>query len=369
MYQTAAIAHILNRMRFKCHIRLIGPLRRISLMRRIRLIRLISLMGLIAIVWGFPAFPAHAAQFSFFSSEIVGPQCLSCGACTLCDLLSVLTKGMRFLLSLTGALALALFIWGGWELLSSQGKAEQVEHGKKVITGTVVGIAIIVLLAWVWPNWIILALKGMPNGTKPQSIFGGDAWWLTPCKNLQPAVVCAEEKKGKRAFVGTTGLGQCVKPDADGLAVKSADGEWCGDACTGGSPCLCLEGTCTKACYQDSDCADQGLNHCKIRDNEQKAGFCEGVVPGSSCIDDNDCPDYKFTIVEIITKPGGDMSKSKDMKATMVCETITADPSAKECRIDDSDPCQTTPQCRGEGDGYSHVCSNEKKCSAVQTTP
>src|SRR3989344_542051 len=137
------------------------------------------------IAWGVfsIAAPAHA-QLSLLS--VVSEPCRDCGACSICDLMWVVTKTMRFVLSLAGALALALFIWGGWEMMLSGGKAEEVEHGKKVISGTVVGLVIILLLAWVWPNWVILALKGVPNDSKsPQTIFSNDAWWVTPCLNFQ----------------------------------------------------------------------------------------------------------------------------------------------------------------------------------------
>lgn len=65
-------------------------------------------------------------------------------------------------------LALLLFLWGGFRLLTSGGNAERVEGGKKVIAGSLTGL-VVVLGAWVFVGFWVALLTGTSAGT----IFAG----------------------------------------------------------------------------------------------------------------------------------------------------------------------------------------------------
>jgi len=292
--------------------------------------RVVTVALICVIVWGVfsIAAPAHA-EFSLLS--VVSEPCRDCGACSICDLMWVVTKTMRFVLSLAGALALALFIWGGWEMMLSGGKAEEVEHGKKVISGTVVGLVIILLLAWVWPNWVILALKGVPEGGKPQTIFSGDAWWFTPCQQKQALVdpkVCSPVEGGEIP----EGEGLCTEINSAGVRVPKPVGSGCESTeQKGGETYLCdKEGDCSLSCATDDECWEGEArfkkpgNYCdKQVTGQQGAGVCSVLKPGDQCPQGRGCPKYRFEYYH----------------PKMECI------ANQTCRISEGELCQVSDQC------------------------
>ena len=166
-----------------------------------------------------------AKDFSLIQkgNGIVSDACIECGACTVCDFISVLSKGMRFMLGVSGALALAFFIWGAWQLTISAGNAEQVETGKKILIGTTIGLTIIMLLAWAWPGWVIVGLRGAPAEGKPLTIFGSDGWWLTPCQTQnKPVQQCIGEPESRPP---SGAVGPCVKLVDNVVQTTPAGGE------------------------------------------------------------------------------------------------------------------------------------------------
>ncbi|HCC23273.1 TPA: hypothetical protein DF272_03775 [Candidatus Falkowbacteria bacterium] len=55
----------------------------------------------------------------------------------------VIGRIIRFVIGLSGALALVVFIYGGFQWIFSQGKSANVEKGKKAITYSIIGLVII----------------------------------------------------------------------------------------------------------------------------------------------------------------------------------------------------------------------------------
>lgn len=66
------------------------------------------------------------------------------------------------------SLALLMFIWGGFLLLSSGGKQEQIQTAKRMLTSVLIGSVIVLLLAWVITGLVISMLTGEKGGL----IFG-----------------------------------------------------------------------------------------------------------------------------------------------------------------------------------------------------
>jgi hypothetical protein len=64
-------------------------------------------------------------------------------ACQFCDIF-VLIKGIiDFVLKLVGVIATLMFIIGGFFFITSGGSPERTASGKKIVTATVIGLAII----------------------------------------------------------------------------------------------------------------------------------------------------------------------------------------------------------------------------------
>ncbi len=271
--------------------------------------------------------------YSFFSKETVANDCFECGACSLCDLLLIASKGVRFLLSLCGAVALALFVYGGFELLMSQGKAEAVEKGKKMITGTVVGLFIVLLAAWVWPNWIIISLKGIPTEGKPATIFSNDAWWITPCRAYKATEACVKRQPAS----GLTGT-----QDDTCILLKEGllTGEWkkSGMPCATcpKPPCVCVnkDRACINGCVTSKDCDPNNLNFCDKNfqpDATGERGICVKVTPGAVCQNDSDCPSYSYE--DLIPVGTGSITKTREVE--LYCEKTKG-----QCYIKENEPCE-----------------------------
>ena len=90
------------------------------------------------------------------------PNNLSPCECDLCDFLYVLLKVANWGLNGIGALALLFFVFGGLVWLTSAGDKNRVAAGKKILTGTALGI-IIILSAYLVINFTISTLTGKPG--------------------------------------------------------------------------------------------------------------------------------------------------------------------------------------------------------------
>ncbi len=90
--------------------------------------------------------------------------CYAQNNCGMCDALEVATKIAKFILGISGSLALLLFVIAGLTLIVSQGSPGKIDSAKRLMLGTLVGIAI-VYLAWVGVNFIIYNFTGAAEKT------------------------------------------------------------------------------------------------------------------------------------------------------------------------------------------------------------
>ncbi len=65
------------------------------------------------------------------------------------------------ILSVVGSIALLMFIWGGFQWLSSAGEPDRVKKGKETLKWAVIGLAVI-LMAYVMVNAVV---SGLTTGT------------------------------------------------------------------------------------------------------------------------------------------------------------------------------------------------------------
>lgn len=86
----------------------------------------------------------------------ISKECYCCGDCGLNDFVNLFVSGANYLLGIVGALALLFFIYGGVLWLTAGGKAEQIDKGKKILIGAVIGLAII-FGSWILVQFIMTA--------------------------------------------------------------------------------------------------------------------------------------------------------------------------------------------------------------------
>jgi len=70
-----------------------------------------------------------------------------CGEYKLDDFVNLLIKISQILLGITGSLALLALVYGGVIFIISAGNREMIEKAKKIIIGSVIGLAV-VFLSW-----------------------------------------------------------------------------------------------------------------------------------------------------------------------------------------------------------------------------
>lgn len=115
---------------------------------------------------------ASSAQFTIFQTR--SAECLQCGNCSVCDLVVVVTNVGDAIMTISGALALLMFILGGSFLLVSSGNANLVDRGKRILIGTIFGLSVI-FAAWIITNTVVAGLTGA-NASTPAKLFGDVAW-------------------------------------------------------------------------------------------------------------------------------------------------------------------------------------------------
>ncbi len=93
-----------------------------------------------------------------------GPGCESYGNCSICDSIVVFTNIAKWILGVAGALALLIFIYGGFMMIISHGNPEYVEKGKKALTGTLIGL-VLILGAWQMTRMVVVILVSPSSQT------------------------------------------------------------------------------------------------------------------------------------------------------------------------------------------------------------
>lgn len=84
------------------------------------------------------------------------------GPCNFCDGLVVTANVVQYLWQIAFVLAVAMIIWGAFQLMTSGGSETKVSQGKKTMTSAVVGL-VIALTAWLIVNELIMVLSGNPG--------------------------------------------------------------------------------------------------------------------------------------------------------------------------------------------------------------
>lgn len=117
-------------------------------------------------------------QGGLLSSVSLG--CVQCGACTLCDFLNVANQLARMIFGVFGAVALAMFIYGGVQFIISSGNAELVGKAKTTLVNAVIGIFIIAF-AWQIVHVVLIVLGTPEEQGKPGVILIFGKPWDDPC--------------------------------------------------------------------------------------------------------------------------------------------------------------------------------------------
>lgn len=78
---------------------------------------------------------------------------------SLAGMVAVLITVTDFILGIVGALALLMFVWGGFQWLMSAGEEERVKAGTTTLRNALIGL-LIVFSSWIGVNFIVSTLTG-----------------------------------------------------------------------------------------------------------------------------------------------------------------------------------------------------------------
>jgi hypothetical protein len=76
------------------------------------------------------------------------------------DLLELGKKVSNWILGMVGSAALLMFIWGGFQWLTSQGESAKVAEGKKIMTAAVIGL-VIVFSSYIMIKFVVVDVLNM----------------------------------------------------------------------------------------------------------------------------------------------------------------------------------------------------------------
>ncbi len=148
------------------------------------------------VVWRFPAQPAQAqltngasvdtTDVSEWELTLVPTECQTGDGCDICEVTKIFTNAADIVASLLSGIALLTFVIGGLFLIFSGGNPSRVETGKKILIGTISGLAII-FLAWITVN-IIVRTASITGGTSDTTPFTPEWWEFKNCYPTLPSV-------------------------------------------------------------------------------------------------------------------------------------------------------------------------------------
>lgn len=110
--------------------------------------------------------------------DISGSACATRGDCNPCDLVSVTVRYVNGIFYSAGTMAMFMFAFGGFVMLTAYGNENRITWGKNVIVATIIG-TFIVFTAWVLTSVFIGAFFGNPTGGSQIKIFT-NSWSSCP---------------------------------------------------------------------------------------------------------------------------------------------------------------------------------------------
>ncbi|MDP3971078.1 MAG: pilin [bacterium] len=215
-----------------------------------------------------------------FGISIVPSKCWQSSiGCNICDVTLIFTNAANLIAASVSSLSLIMFIVGGFFLIFSSGNEQRVETGKKILIGTVTGLAI-VFFAWFAVNFIVRTayystaesgnIFSGEQGSNKATIFDS-AWWEPPAC-LPVGKSCAGQPAGN--YCG--GVGDCKEKGSNCICYRKLNPEGDDNKCTTDAPDLATAesdaGMDKKQCYCSSDCTL--INNLNISSLEGRKAEC-----------------------------------------------------------------------------------------------
>ncbi len=225
---------------------------------------------------------------------------------------------IRIALGFLGIIAVGLIIYGGWLYMTSEGNAEKVEKAKKLLTGAIIGL-IIILSAFAIVSFV---LNKLSEAVTPYMESCSPIGATQSCGSC----LCGVISQGTRTCQASGYWGSCA-----GLVCAS-----CGPV----SPVSCDGNTMELGCQADNTaCADGqycDAGACICKDGGGYGDDCDSDIGTAACqTDDNLCGAYLHC----------DIEEGCICLGNPVIENVS--PTGGFCDGDINLPCQSNGDCSG----------------------
>lgn len=115
----------------------------------------------------------------------------------------------NLILGITGSLALLMFVYGGFKMITAAGEGGKVDEGKTVIKNAVVGI-IIIMTSGIVINYGLTQLKVKPNSVIGQPCANGGITALLPSGAVECVTTCSSKLGANYACIDPAKGMNCI---------------------------------------------------------------------------------------------------------------------------------------------------------------
>ncbi|MFA5134967.1 MAG: hypothetical protein WC505_04255 [Patescibacteria group bacterium] len=125
-----------------------------------------------------PPRTANAYEYERYDSGFqILPDCaLDEGNCNADDFIQMFVNVASVGLKVLPYITMIMMIWAGFNLIMAGGNPTKIQEGKKMVGSIVLGIIIILFMAWAWSYFVVFVLTGSPNVFPEYDVWQKE-WW------------------------------------------------------------------------------------------------------------------------------------------------------------------------------------------------
>ncbi len=173
--------------------------------------------------------------------EIIPNECLdpngSNKPCDINSFVQLFINLANIMLKLITPLVMVIIIYAGYQFITARGKQEQIQTGKKVLSGVFIGMTIIVFGGWIISYFVVQTLVGGFGEDKSTTLFNSDEYinvWKAEWWNPGEASSNQNGQQGASGscYVPNVGCKDNTKNECDLITTSFGAGDWTqGQAC------------------------------------------------------------------------------------------------------------------------------------------
>ncbi|MFA6099121.1 MAG: pilin [Patescibacteria group bacterium] len=264
----------------------------------------IFLLSIISILLPRPSLAAeYPSGWEIIPEACLGNQGKNDAPCDLNSFIQLFVNLAGIAIKVLPYIAMLMMIWAGFNLIMAGGNPTKIQEGKKMITSVLLGIIIVLFLAWAWANFVVFALTGSVN-VFPGSIFSKEWWGGGNTNQIEPNAGCCP--------VAEHGCIEITEDECTNQYTSRYPGtKWRAGSCYPDDAAFCDKlkvGCCVPENLEDDICYTPGNNGCldapQTKWNTNQCGSVQQCDPlkivgtpqpgNGCCVTPNNCSTQTF---------------------------------------------------------------------------